>query len=187
MKIGMNVFFAAIQSPIESPKITDDGYLQTIFYVFFVLVVIIVSIILLIRFLAQKNRGLLSNRSVKTLVGVHLGQNKSLQVVEIGRCLYIIGVGDNVELIEKINQQEEIDFIKQSLRGQGTGSSSERFATIGEWFNRLRREKNSDSEHESTMNFHEVFHHKLQQTSVRRKRIEEIMNEQGEEERLVKK
>jgi flagellar protein FliO/FliZ len=171
----------AEQSSIPN-DIDSDGYWKNLLFVFFVLIVILGMIILLIRFLSIKNRSWMSNRSIKSLSGIQLGQNKSVQVVEIGRSIYVIGVGDNVELIEKIDQAEEISFIKDSLHNQNSVIGTEKLAFIGSWFNKLRSSMNKDANDE-TVSFQEVFNNKMNQVSDRKKRVEEILSEQKDKER----
>jgi flagellar protein FliO/FliZ len=172
----------AEQSSIPN-DIDSDGYWKNLLFVFFVLIVILGMIILLIRFLSIKNRSWMSNRSIKSLSGIQLGQNKSVQVVEIGRSIYVIGVGDNVELIEKIDQAEEISFIKDSLHNQNSVIGTEKLAFIGSWFNKLRSSMNKDANDETAVSFQEVFNNKMNQVSDRKKRVEEILSEQKDKER----
>lgn len=52
----------------------------------------------------------------KHLGGVPLGQNKSLQIVEIGNKVYLLGVGQEVQLIHILETEEELNSIKQSIQ-----------------------------------------------------------------------
>ncbi|MDT2247325.1 flagellar biosynthetic protein FliO [Paenibacillus larvae] len=52
--------------------------------------------------------------------GVPLGQNKSIQIVEIGQSLYIVGVGDNIQLLEKVDNPDQVALITAQLTGPGT-------------------------------------------------------------------
>lgn len=159
--------------------------------VMFVLLFIIGLIILLIRFLAQKNKILMANRAIKNLSGVQLGQNKSVQIIEIGRSLYVIGVGENVELIEKIDQSEEINFIKESLHTTNRGIGTERFAVLNQWAdgftkkvkNKLTNVIHKNDEEEKEVSFQEVFNQKMKQVSVRKKRVEELLSDDNHKER----
>ena len=57
--------------------------------------------------LSQRNRGWGTNRALRSLGGIPLGQNKSLQVVELSGRVYIVGVGDNITLLDKIDEPED--------------------------------------------------------------------------------
>jgi len=184
------IFFSFMNSTVSfandvnSPLDFDGSeYGLTIFKVFIVLLVIIGMIILLIRFLAIKNRSYMSNRSVKTLSGVQLGQNKSIQIVEIGRTIYVIGVGDNVQMIDKIDQSEEIEHIKDSLHTNNNVIGSKQFAFLGHWVNKLTGSQRNEEENNNEVSFHEVFNQKMSQVSVRKSKVEEMLREQNEKDR----
>lgn len=179
----MNTSVVFADDPTLQNEIDTGDYWKTLLYVFFILIVIIVMIILLIRFLSIKNRSWMSNRSIKTLSGIQLGQNKSLQIVEIGHSVFVIGVGDNVELIEKIDQIEEIEYIKSSLHNQNNMIGSEKFAFIGNWFNRFRNPNNKSVPGEDSISFQEVFNNKMNQISDRKKRVEEILEDPRDKDR----
>ena len=46
--------------------------------------------------------------SIRSLGGVPLGQNKSIQIVEIGHSLFVVGVGENIQLLDKIIDADEV-------------------------------------------------------------------------------
>ena len=54
----------------------------------------------------QRNRGWGTNRALRSLGGIPLGQNKSLQVVELSGRVYVVGVGDSITLLDKIDDPE---------------------------------------------------------------------------------
>lgn len=174
----------AVNEPSFNSKSTGIGY---ILFVFMVLIIIIILIIVLIRFLAHKNRGWMANRAIKSLSGLHLGQNKSLQVVEIGRSLYIIGLGENVELIEKIEDEDEINYIKQSLDSPKSMFGYGNFTQMSDVFINLKNKfMNRSSNHyddETPLSFQEVFNNKMNQISSRKKRVQELLAEEKSKER----
>lgn len=46
---------------------------------------------------------------MENLGGISLGQNKSVQVIRVGEKVYLLGVGENVELLKEISDQNLID------------------------------------------------------------------------------
>lgn len=180
----------SVDSPLQLNDLTDDltnpwDYLQNLITVIFVLAVIIGLIIVLIRVLAARNRGLQANRSVKTLSGIHFGQNKSLQIVEIGHSLYVIGVGDNVDLIYKIDDVEEISFIKQSLHRNEKMPFSHVAGSIKEWFQERRTVNTRDEveDVEELLSFEEVFHDKMKRIKEQKNEMEQLLRMQANNER----
>lgn len=174
----------------EAPPFDRDYGGSTEYYidlleVFFVLAIVIVLIVLLVRFLANRNRSLMSTKAVKTLSGVQLGQNKSVQLIEIGNSIYVIGVGDNVELIEKIQSEEEVAEIKASLE-QPNMLSQQGLASAGNWIRRLKNNmfgKYEEEEEEVSTSFQEVFKSKMSHVSERKKRIDELLIEENRKHR----
>jgi flagellar protein FliO/FliZ len=69
---------------------------------FFSLIFIILLIYLLLKFLATKTRKLQSRGPFVLLGGCVLAPNRSLQMVLIGNTVYLLGVGENVQLIRTI-------------------------------------------------------------------------------------
>ena len=53
----------------------------------------------------------MQGRSIRTLGAVGMGPNKSLQLVEIG-AIYVIGVGEDVRLVDKISDPAEVALIQ---------------------------------------------------------------------------
>lgn len=133
----------------------------------------------------SKKSGFRFGRAMQSLGGVPLGQNKSIQVVEIGDSLYIVGVGDNIQLLEKIADADEAARLKEHITAQ-TRAATE-FITVGKWLEKIRKkpgENNVVEEEELSPNFHQVFQDKLQNVAQRNKSVEEWLQEENEQDRL---
>lgn len=83
------------------------GYL---FQVIFSLGVIVVLIYLLLRFLGRRQMGQ-AHGPIKVISAAPLGNGKTIQLVMIGESLYLLGVGENVQLLKQIPPGEEADLI----------------------------------------------------------------------------
>lgn len=83
------------------------GYLVQ---VIFSLAFIAVLIYLLLRFLGKRQIGQ-GRGPIKVISAAALGNGKTMQVVMIGETLYIVGVGENVQLLRMIEPGEEADLI----------------------------------------------------------------------------
>jgi flagellar protein FliO/FliZ len=151
-------------------------------YVIFCLILIIALFFVIIRVISQKNRLMMSGRSVKLIGGVSIGQNKSIQVVEVGHTLFVIGVGDNVQLISKIEDAEEIEFIVENIHLRGN-KDFPGFLSIGKWFKGLRGQQPIEEEDLST-SFQQVFHDKMNRISSRKQRVDELFHDDIEADRL---
>ncbi|WP_084268831.1 flagellar biosynthetic protein FliO [Oceanobacillus damuensis] len=85
--------------------------------VFFALVLILALIYILIKFLNKRTK--LSNhvKALENVGGISVGQNKSIQIVRIGTHLYIVGVGENVQMLQEITDEQVKEDILLSKEG----------------------------------------------------------------------
>lgn len=87
-----------------------------VFQVIFSLGLIVVLIYVLLRFLGNKQLGNLNqNGPFKVLSSLPLGNGKTLQIVMIADSLYILGIGNDVQLIRHIPNGEEADLILSEI------------------------------------------------------------------------
>ncbi|EKN63679.1 flagellar biosynthetic protein FliZ precursor [Neobacillus bataviensis LMG 21833] len=76
---------------------------------------IIMLLLLFLKFLKAKSKQISSQSPVYSMGGHSLGGNRSLQLMMIGKTLYILGIGNDVQLLRTIEPGEEQDAILQSL------------------------------------------------------------------------
>lgn len=101
---------AGEEQPAAIPG-TDSGNMLGYFVqVIFSLGFIIVLIYFLLRFLGKRQIGQ-TQGPIKIISAAPLGNGKTLQVILIGERLYIVGVGENVQLLKEIPPGEEADVI----------------------------------------------------------------------------
>jgi len=148
------------------------------------LAVIIAIFLFIMKFVAQKNRAFHSGRSIKPIGGLSLGQNKSVQVVQIGHSVYVLGVGTEVQLVDRIDDPEEIAYIEDNA--YAGGAAGQGFPSMGEWLKKLTNKtpKTEEWDVPSSSSFQAVFQEKIQRLSNRQKQVEELMVRQSQEERL---
>ncbi|PLS01465.1 flagellar biosynthetic protein FliO [Neobacillus cucumis] len=77
--------------------------------------VIIILLLLCLKFLKANQKQIHSQGPFYAMGGHALGGNRSLQLVMIGQTLYILGIGNEVQLLRMIEPGEEQDSILQSL------------------------------------------------------------------------
>jgi flagellar protein FliO/FliZ len=76
---------------------------------------IIILLLLCLKFLKAKSKQIPSQGPIYAMGGHSLGGNRSLQLMMIGKTLFILGVGNDVQLLRTIEPGEEQDSILQSL------------------------------------------------------------------------
>ncbi len=153
------------------------------------LAIVIVLIILVIKWLSQRNRMWGTNRSLRSLGGIALGQNNSLQVVEIAGRIYIVGVGENITLIDKLDDPEQASAVISALeRVQESAWSKDLISQILKKFKDRNNHNESDPTNEQwnkTSSFQDLLQNKLSQQADRKQQLESLLHESKTNERLM--
>ncbi|OME80237.1 hypothetical protein BK120_19380 [Paenibacillus sp. FSL A5-0031] len=153
------------------------------------LAIVIVLIILVIKWLSQRNRMWGTNRSLRSLGGIALGQNNSLQVVEIAGRIYIVGVGENITLIDKLDDPEQASAVISALeRQQESAWSKDLVSQILKKFKDRNNPNGSDPTNEQwnkTSSFQDLLQNKLSQQADRKQQLESLLHESKSNERLM--
>ncbi|MED0660587.1 flagellar biosynthetic protein FliO [Bacillus smithii] len=84
----------------------------------FALLFVIVLIYFLIKFINKKSQTYQDSKLIQHLGGSPLGGNRSIQLVKVGERIFILGVGENIELLKEINDQEEYKQLLQVYNQQ---------------------------------------------------------------------
>ncbi len=154
---------------------TGGMILMIVFY----LALIIGLFLVIIRLIAKRNRLSLPGRIVRTLGGAPLGRDKSVQVVEIAGAYYILGVGESIQLVAKIENPDELDAIRQMT--QGSEPTARSFPTMAQWWAR-RKEVRKPAEEWSE--FDQIFQDRMKTMKDSRRSVSELLEqEQSREER----
>lgn len=142
--------------------------------VIFYLIIIIGLFFVIVKFLSKKNRWMMQGRAVKNYGGATLAQNKSVQVVEIGSSLYILGVGDSVTLLCKIDDPGEVETIREQL--QGGNREMQGFPSVKDWWKNRTVRKGQDGE--ELAEFETIFQNQLQALSNRKKKVDDLIQDE---------
>lgn len=170
----------------QSPAEKNDGekqrtsvgttawdYIKT----FFAFIFVVGLLLFLLKWLNKKNRGVQKNRVMQNLGGLSLGQQKSVQLVLIGKTYYILGVGDDVQLLKEVVDADELAQLLQMVEEE---EQSPIVSPIEKYWKgvatRLKGQKKSEEQEEQS--FAKLFHHQLDGLKEER---------QKQLERLVKK
>jgi flagellar protein FliO/FliZ len=102
------------EQDVLSNESSTGSLVLNILKTIFALLLILLLIYLLIRFLSKRNKLFNQVKTLENLGGISLGQNKSIQIVRIGDKAYLVGVGDNVELLQEIDDENIINELLQS-------------------------------------------------------------------------
>lgn len=78
---------------------------------FFALLLVLGLIYVLLKFLKKRNKIFNQVKALENLGGISVGQNRSIQIIRIGDRLYLVGVGENVEMLQEITDED----VKQDI------------------------------------------------------------------------
>lgn len=174
--------------PIEGLGGSAGDGLAALLKVILALLVVIGLIVWLLRLLTRRGRFFRTHQAMQSWGGIPLGQNKSLQLVEVGGVFYLIGVGDEVRLIDKITSPEEAERLRRLLAEESETAGARTFTRIRDWLDRRKPAEAARKESEpDSPSFHELIHRKMQQLSEQRRQQMDGWLEQEEAEERTKK
>jgi len=84
----------------------------------FMLVIVIGMLIGLLKWLQKKNNVSTSVQTMKNLGGTNLGGNRSVQMIKVGNTILVVGIGENVELLKEINDEQEVNLIIEQFNNR---------------------------------------------------------------------
>jgi flagellar protein FliO/FliZ len=119
---------------VEDTKVSIVPYLFK-FIGSFILIIVLLYFVL--KYLSKKTKMYQTGGPIHALGGHSLGQNRSLQIVMIGETLYIVGVGEDVNLIRTIPPGEEQTKILESMAVK----PADPVADFGSQFKKTTQEK----------------------------------------------
>jgi flagellar protein FliO/FliZ len=161
------------------------GSAWDLLWILFVLAVIVGLIILLLRFLAKRNRGWGTNRSLRSLGGFPLGTNKSMQIVEWNGRIYVLGVGENISLLESITDPEAVASLLAEYDTSMDSSGSSLPDWLRKWGQRIHPQAGGKggADAEISQSFEQTLENRLRQLAERRQRAEQLLEEKPYEDR----
>lgn len=132
------------QSPnpaIEQSEERDQSDRMTFpfFKMLLALAFIIFLIYALAKFLNKRTRAFSGSRSLESLGGISVGQNRSIQIIKIGERLLVVGVSETIQLLKEISDENEIH---QFLQEHEALEQEDLFAKSKQWFQSKQRDKN---------------------------------------------
>ncbi|MDV6376704.1 flagellar biosynthetic protein FliO [Sporosarcina sp. GW1-11] len=157
---------------IEPTGLTTGDYIRTLLAFIFV----IGLLLWLLRFMNNRNRKFDQNRLMTNLGGVPLGQHKSIQLVKMGNRYFVVGVGENVQLLREIDDPDEIADLLARYDQEG---SEVRKGIIPQLYERFLSKNNLGSLSKETSDFNSIFTSKMEEIKADRKQQLDRLKEKG--------
>ena len=185
-----NVAAAASSSDIsnnlqlEEQTRFEDGFMWDIILVLLALVFVVFLLYYTVKFLANRNKTFLSPKGIRSLGGIGIGANSSVQVLYIGEKIYIVGVGQQVTLLDKESDPESVQKILDSFEA----SEQPAFASIKDFITNLKRKKQDDNTDVGNVDWNKSSNHafenllqeKLDKQAERKQQLESLLKDKNE-------
>mgnify|MGYP002403894392 CR=1 FL=1 len=144
-----------------------------------VLVLIVGLIILLLRFVGKRNRGWWMNRSLRSLGGLAVGTNKSIQIVEWNGRIYVLGIGENVTLLEGITDPELVAELLDKHESENATPDIAMPAFLKQWVSRRKAEEPpaADDPGAAKRIFEQTLEERMRELSQRRQKVEQLLDD----------
>ena len=71
-----------------------------------------------LKFVNKKGRLFKRTQLIENLGGTTLGANRSVQLIKVGNRLFIVGVGENIQLLKEIEEEQEYEQIISEYNNQ---------------------------------------------------------------------
>ncbi|MDG0793556.1 flagellar biosynthetic protein FliO [Cohnella ginsengisoli] len=149
-------------------------------WVLLVLLMMIGGIVMLLRFVGRRNRGWWVNRSMRSLGGLTLGANKSMQIVEWNNRIYVLGVGENVQLLESITDPEVVAALIAQYDHADASAKSPVPPWLKQWLNRRGDTSESSGVVErgtDASSFEQTLEKRLRQLSERKQQVDRLLSD----------
>ena len=130
------------------------------------LVLVLGILIFVLRFLNKRNQNYQQNSIIRNLGGHSVGAQKSVQLLHIGNQIYVVGVGEDVQLLQVISDPQEIERMIALYNEKYSHTSTSPYVT--ELFAKFKTKRSSETQSEDFSN-------------ILDKRLSEIKQERSDE------
>lgn len=155
-------------SPVgEEESETDEGtsLIWNIIKLVFALIFVVALIYGLLKFFNQKNKLFSQNKTMENLGGMNLGPSRSIQAVRIGGQVFILGVGESVEMITEITDEKT----KEALLHRDDQGTNHAAADLLKWTGKWKKDKGPTEN--SSVQFQQLFENQLNDMKDKRKQV----------------
>lgn len=140
------------------------------------LIFVVALIYGLLKAFNRKNQWLNQSRIMENLEGMSVGPNRSVQAVRVGEQVFLLGVGDTVELITEITDPDtKASFQKKEQAASTPGASMKNL------LGKPRRQQRA-GKHASTLQFQQLFETQLNDMKNKQKKAAERKRREQENE-----
>lgn len=132
------------------PNSSAGGTFLTFLKLLFALGVVLALILFLYRFLSKRTRAFQSVGHLRNLGGVSVGPNRSVQLVRIGDEILVVGVGENVQLIKTVEDEDFLAKLQEAENLIQTSKGGQLGTRLLEWAKETGKAKTQRSQVEGS-------------------------------------
>lgn len=171
-------------APDADTEQTDSASVSIGFFdyvkVLIALVFVLGLLLFILKYLNKRNFNYQQNAVIKNIGGLSVGQQKSVQLLLIGKSVYVVGVGDNIQLLKEIDSDEEVDNLLSQIEGsQSMVNTSPYIAQLFKKFSRNERPQDISN----SPKFKDLFNEKIGKIKQQRSDELERWKEQERDDR----
>ena len=146
-------------------SVTAWDYIKMIFALLFVIALLYG----ILRFVNSRNKTFQTNQLINNLGGVGVGQGKSLQLMQVGNSIFLLGIGEDITLLKEITDPIEIENLTKIYEEKVDIGKS--IPYISELIGRLREKGTSQKKESKEPSFNETFQKRLQEIQKDRSNV----------------
>ena len=144
------------------------------------LVFVLGLLLFILKYLNKRNLNYQQNAVIKNIGGLSVGQQKSVQLLLIGKSIYVVGVGEDIRLLKEIDSEQEIELLLDLVDGNQKNVSTTPY--IAELFKKFTK-KDQPKDVSNNPKFNDMFNEKLGRLKQQRSDELERWKEQERDER----
>ena len=144
------------------------------------LVFVLGLLLFILKYLNKRNLNYQQNAVIKNVGGLSIGQQKSVQLLLIGKSIYVVGVGEDIQLLKEIDSEQEIELLLDQVDGNQKYVSTTPY--IAELFKKFTK-KNQPKDVSNNPKFNDMFNEKIGRLKQQRSDELERWKEQERDER----
>src|SRR5699024_359573 len=110
---------------VESENKSSSSFFFNFLKMIFALLLVLALIYFILTFMKKRNKLRANSDLLGNLGGISLGTNKSVQLIKVGDKVYLIGVGENVELMKEITDESLIETLLTETEDRSEEHTSE--------------------------------------------------------------
>ena len=157
----------------DETEATDSSSVSMGFWEYIKIVIALVFVLglllFVLKFLNKRNLSYQQNSVIRNIGGLSVGPQKSVQLVQISNRIYVLGIGDDINLIKEISAPEDVEqLLAQYGDNQLMGSTTPYIAQL---FKKLSK-KNQPTNVIESPKFNEMFNERIDK--IKQERSEEL-------------